>query len=125
MSQVKVTITSNTSDFDIFTYLELRNFLYMTGAFGDELLIVATETSAEPSPEPMCDVCDLYWYSVPRYFSEVMEQSFRLTVTTKPLELPESMTKLEVEVVTPKAARAGAAVARRAMRCLKENMMKK
>lgn len=35
-----------------------------------------------------------------------------LTVTEKPLELPESTTRLLPLVVTPKAARAGAALAR-------------
>jgi hypothetical protein len=41
-----------------------------------------------------------------------MEQSLLLTVTEKPLELPESTTRLLPLVVTPKAARAGAALAR-------------
>jgi hypothetical protein len=50
--------------------------------------------------------------------SEVMEQSFRLTATTKPLELPESMVKVEPEVVTPNAARAGAALRHAARRYL-------
>lgn len=56
------------------------------------LLMVVYETVAEPRPEAMWDVWDEYWYSVLRYLSEVIEQSLRLIVTTKPLELPVSTT---------------------------------
>lgn len=54
-----------------------------------------------------------------------MEQSFRLTAKTKPLELPESMVKLELEVVTPNAARAGAALRHAARRYLNNAIVKR